>query len=120
MTLERRLEQVNGSYYATNQMRQVLRTVNGGRAIGNGINMYPLADNPDFFLPSGHYLDGMAAEHVAAFESRNSVTGKLNVTRVALEMELISEVAVREPGAGFGSANVKHRGTGLSEFFVNV
>jgi hypothetical protein len=94
MSLERRQEQVNGSYYITNMVREVLRRANGARAIGNGINMYPMAESADHFLTSGLYLDGMAAEHVAAFESRDPVTGKLNITRVALEMELIGKVAV--------------------------
>lgn len=93
MSAERQQAQVNGSYLVTDNMRAVLRKANGGRAFGNGIEMYP--QFRDHFIPSAAHLDGLAAEHVAAFESRDPNTGKLNATRVAEELDLIQQVTAQ-------------------------
>ena len=59
--------------------------------LGNGIAMYP--QFPTHYMPSTHYMNGVMAEHFAAFESRDRKTGQLNLTRVKLEMDLIAQVA---------------------------
>eukprot|EP00045_Choanoeca_perplexa_P011270 m.118715 g.118715 ORF g.118715 m.118715 type:complete len:400 (+) comp15572_c0_seq1:146-1345(+) len=88
ISLARRQALVQGSYNLT---AELMHRWPDGLILGNGIAMYP--QFPDHFMPSTHYVNGVMTEHFAAFESRDSKTGQLNITRVKLEMDLIAQVA---------------------------
>jgi hypothetical protein len=87
-----------GAVAVINQTQTKFDAENGGVVLGNGILMYPNKYNPgtpmlpDYNMDILDVIDGIESEHVAAFESRNSRTGALNITRVLKNLDLIDQV----------------------------
>ena len=89
----------NGSLSVLRMLQKKFDEVNHGLVLCNGLNMYPNRFNPGTpMLPDYNFgivneCDGVETEHVAAFESRDHVTGRLNITRVLKNIELIEKAA---------------------------
>ena len=89
----------NGSLAVLRTLQRKFDEVNGGLVLCNGLNMYPNRFNPGTpMLPENNFeiveeCDGVETEHLAAFESRDHRTGKLNITRVRKNLELIERAA---------------------------
>lgn len=89
----------NGSLAVLRMLQRKFDNVNGGLVLCNGINMYPNRYNPGTpMLPDNNFeivqeCDGVETEHLAAFESRDHNTGKLNITRVRKNLQLIDRAA---------------------------
>jgi hypothetical protein len=98
-TLSERRALANGSLAVLRALQAKFDVLNGGLVLCNGINMYPNRFNPGTpMLPDHnfgivHECDGVETEHLAAFESRDHRTGKLNITRVRQNLELIERAS---------------------------
>ena len=89
----------NGSLAVLRALQTEFDKANEGLVLCNGISMYPNRYNPGTpMLPDNnfgivHECDGVETEHLAAFESRDHTTGKLNITRVRKNLELIERAS---------------------------
>lgn len=98
-SLPERERLANGSLAVLATLQQKFDEINHGLVLCNGINMYPNAFNPGTpMLPDYNFgivdeCDGVETEHLAAFESRDHATGRLNITRVRKNLELIEQAA---------------------------